>query len=441
MAKFPRWSLMAVLLAVFLAPEAYANTYIAASCNTSDVQAALNLAADGDTVIIPNGSCTWTYGLTTSLQITLTGESVGGVVITDADTNSSDNLLTINIGSSFHTTIANLNFLPGTGTGTYITVQGTGLVPLMHDMDFNIPNFQLQHAVDWHVTGGVIWNTTFESTYNLNGTCGQQVGSDSGSLSVKSNKNWDDASTMGTLDTNGDQNLYIEDSTFNYVGQAPDMDDNARVAIRHTTFINTSGALIHGPTSTYGGRSVEFYNDTFTYSNTNRSLQRWYWGRGGTAVITNNSVDADTGGCYGPRASWVFIVESATRSTSHGCCTSYACFHQPGSGSDGTSGHTFLSTSQTPYDSYQQSDPVYIWNNTGTGQGNLGLNDDTSMGCSSPGADTAAFFVQNRDYFLDTTSSPTSGAKPGWAPYPYPHPLHTGTPGPNSPAVPQGKAH
>ena len=91
----------------------------------------------------------------------------------------------------------------------------------MHDMDFNIPNFQLQHAVQWFVTGGVIWNTTFESTQNLSCSCGQQIGSDSGSIVVKSNKNWDDADTTGILDTTGTNNLYIEDSTFNYVGHIP----------------------------------------------------------------------------------------------------------------------------------------------------------------------------------------------------------------------------
>ena len=31
----------------------------------------------------------------------------------------------------------------------------------MHDVSFSLPNFQLQHAVQWFATGGVIWNANF----------------------------------------------------------------------------------------------------------------------------------------------------------------------------------------------------------------------------------------------------------------------------------------
>ena len=40
---------------------------------------------------------------------------------------------------------------------------------------------------------------------------------------------------MGTLDSTGTQNTYIEDSVFNNVGQAPDVDDNGRVVLRHSS--------------------------------------------------------------------------------------------------------------------------------------------------------------------------------------------------------------
>lgn len=98
-------------------------------------------------------------------------------------------------------TQSNLRFMPGTGTGVCVELHGTGLPPLMHDCNFDLPNFQLDRAVKWEVTGGVIWNTTFESTFNLSGACGAQVGSDSGSLLVRGGPSWDTASTLGTLDT------------------------------------------------------------------------------------------------------------------------------------------------------------------------------------------------------------------------------------------------
>ncbi len=445
MARITRQVLFALFWGALFGTGAQAQTCAgatctAASCNVSDVQAAINASSNGNTVIIPNGSCTWSSGISTSKQITLQGQSAGGVIITDGDTNSLDSLLTFTIGSSFHTTIANLNFLPGTGTGNYISINGTGLVPLMHDMDFNLPNFQLQHAVGWYVTGGVIWNTTFESTYNLSGSCGSQVGSSSGSIVIKSNRSWDTPSTMGTLDTNGDQNLYIEDSRFSYVGQSPDVDTGARVVIRHCNIISSSG-LTHGPTSYVGGRHVEIYDNTFTYPNTNSNIGRYFWFRGGTAVITGNNIQAIGGQCYGNGQSFVFAVEDLQRPGGYGCCQGYQCIRQPGSGSDGQVHSPSIVSSYTT-EPYQISDPVYIWNNTGTGQASgviTGLNNGSPNTCLNINPSTGQYwttadcFHLNRDYFVDVTGSPTSGAKPGWARYPYPHPLRASASAPAPP--------
>jgi hypothetical protein len=446
MTKIIKWVLFALVVGTFFGGEAKASTLTAASCNVSDVSSAINSAKDGDTVIIPNGSCSWSSGISTAKQITLQGASVGGVTITDTDTNAADSLLSFTIGNSFHTTIANLRFLPGTGAGTYVSMNGTGLAPLMHDVYFNLPNFQLQHAVSWAVAGGVIWNATFESTDNIGGACGTQVGSDSGSIVIKSTLSWDAPSTMGTLDTNGDKNLYIEDSTFSYVGQIPDVDDNGRVVIRHSTISNTSGGLTHGTTSATGGRQMEYYNNSFVYSNTNRNVNRYFWGRAGTALFTQNSIQAITGSCYGTKTSFTFTVENASRSSAHGCATGYMGYHQSGAGAGATpNALSLVSAGQTPLDLYQTSDPVYIWNNTGTGQGSFGLNDGDPRGCFTINPltgqyyTTSDFFKPNRDYFLDTSSNPNNGAKPGWAPYTYPHPLRNGSSA-SAPAPPSGLA-
>lgn len=421
-----------LILVVILAVGARAATFTAATCSVADVTTAIGLASNGDTVVIPNGSCSWASGIATSKQITLNGASLGGVIITD--TAGAAILLDITIGSSFHTIVGQLNFLPGSGTGSYMRFGGTGLVPLMYGMDFNIPNFQLQNAIQWDVTGGVIWNTTFESTTNLGGSCGQQIGSDSGSIVVKPNINWDAADTQGLLD-DGTHNLYIEDSTFSYVGQAPDVDDNGRVAIRHTQFTNFSGGLTHGTTSTYGGRSVELYDNTFTYNNTNRNVNRYFWMRAGTLVATRNHFDKQTGGCYGLKNTLTFAVENAARADGgHGCCTGYMCFHMTGSGTDstGTGGHSNLSAGQSPADQFQLSEPVYVWNNTGAGQGSAfyGFNDGAPRQCNAtnPGTGnpwtTTDLFIAGRDYFFDDSGT-SAGAKPGWTSYTYPHPLRS----------------
>ena len=371
-----------------------AATINAASCSTTDVSSAIAAAANGDTVQIPNGSCTWASGISTSKQITLQGASVNGVTITHGA--GSATLLNLNIGSSNRTQIANLRFMPGTGTGVYVEINGVGLTPLMHDVYFNIPNFQLAHAVRWYVMGGVIWRATFEST--------EPGGSESGCLVVKaSGPAWTAPSTMGTLDTNGTNNLYIEDSVFRNVGQCPDVDDLGRVVVRHSQVIGSSG-LTHGTTSSSGGRQVELYDNTFTYPDTTRNLNRYFWYRAGSAVITRNSVQQITGQMYGNKDSFVFVVENARRTGPAGCCTSYMCYHQPGSGGNGTS---------------QISDPVYIWSNTGTGASDIGTNEGEPASCGTTYS-TSNFFQVGRDYFLN------GDAKPGYSSYTYPHPLTRG---------------
>ena len=390
---------------------ASAATINATSCSVSAVSSAINSAAHGDTVVIPNGSCTWTSGIDLSKQITLRGASVDGVTITHAAGGAT--LLNVNIGSSSRTRISNLRFMPGSGTGVYVDVGGSGLTPVMHDVYFNLPNFQLQHAVRWAVKGGVISRATFESTDYSSSV----YGSDSGCLQVKAGgASWIAPSTLGTRDVDGTNNLYIEDSIFRYVGQCPDVDDLARVVVRRSQIIGSSG-LTHGTTSSDGGRQVELYDNTFTYPNTARNLNRYFWWRAGTAVITRNSVQKIAGQMWGTKSSWVFVVENARRGSSVGCCTTYPCWHQPGFGGNGSS---------------QISDPVYFWDNTGTGANDISTNEGEPASCGTTYS-TSDFFKPNRDYFAN------SGAKPGYVSYPYPHPLMQGgsTPAPSL-AAPTG---
>src|SRR5262245_43408152 len=76
--------LVALAIAPAFAPATWAATINAATCSSTDVQAAINPAAGGDTVVIPNGACTWTSGVTINGKgIVLTGQSKTGVAITN----------------------------------------------------------------------------------------------------------------------------------------------------------------------------------------------------------------------------------------------------------------------------------------------------------------------------------------------------------------------
>ncbi len=86
MTRF-KWLLYALLLVSLFCKEANANTLTAASCNVADVQAAINSAAEGDTVTIPPGTCVWTSGVTISGKgITIQGAGSGRIIAYDNGT-------------------------------------------------------------------------------------------------------------------------------------------------------------------------------------------------------------------------------------------------------------------------------------------------------------------------------------------------------------------
>jgi hypothetical protein len=196
---------------------------------------------------------------------------------------------------------------------------------------------------------------------------------------------------MGTLDTNGTVNVYFEDSTFKDIGQAPDVDSNGRLVIRHS-LLDGAWAITHGFTSTWGGRHAEYYNNTFQVTTPNRNIAgRFFWIRAGTGVFTDNVVNSQFNGYGAPDQ--LDIGDNTSPK-------SYPQARQPGWGHNGST---------------HVSDPIYIWNQSGSGAYRWRV---------SNGWDSNVQL--NRDIFVN------SGPKPGYKKYPYPHPFRAG--GNNEPA-------
>ena len=420
---------LASLLIWAISSELEARTITAASGSASAVQSAIDSAANGDTVLIPSGIYTWTGGISCNKAITIDGQ---GASITQGA--GSANLFNLTISSAGHLTVANIKFLPGTATGRYMNIgQVNGAQGIiLHDLNFNIPNFQLTTAITINTTGGLFYNCTFESTASSSSS---GPGSGSGCLQIKSPKGWYEADTFGTADTRGDQNLYVEDCTFrDMYNQAIDIDDCARVVLRYSEFIN-SQAVIHGITSTWGGRQFEAYNDKFLYEkrggvwvNTNR----FFWARAGSGRIHDNTVDKiDSGGYWGgAKPSWVFIDEPLTRSGAGngGKCETEAMYpgtRWPGTGTDGKSYPSGQIVTPSAIN------PFYFWANSGAGADFWGTNDQTGYGCS--GGSTKNIFKLDRDIKF--------AAPAGYSPYTYPHPWRGGagptpTPAPSASVTP-----
>jgi hypothetical protein len=373
----------------------HAATQTAASCSTSDVQAAVNAASDGDTVIIPGGSCTWTSGISTTKQIQIQGQnytstpggrSTQAVIIVNNSTTGP--LFEFTSGNTYHVGVTGIRFNEGTGSLNHLRFNGTGSkVPLVNDCYFEIKNrFGNEPDIDaiaWLSQGGVMWNTWIQGVGGGNAQCCPE----GSSIRITSPRPWESASTMGSLDTNGTVNVYVEDSTWKDFGASPNIDDNGRFVMRHSLLDGVSG-LTHGFTSTKGGRHAEYYDNTFTTTSDNRNIAgRYFWLRAGTIIFTDNVVNAQNVGYGTPFLVGIGDIVAPT---------GYPMARQPGWGHDGTN---------------SVIDPIYLWNNTGAGAYLWAVYDPWGSNVQL-----------NREIFVN------SGAKPGYAKYTYPHPARTETP-------------
>lgn len=368
----------------------------AASCSTADVQSAITTAVDGDRILIPNGSCTWTTGISTTKQIiiraqtytpTFQGATTRSVILTN--NSATTPLFTMQTGNSFHTGLAGIRVNEGTGTSNVLEVTGSGTkVFLLADMylEGKQRNGSSQDIdlIDWQAQGGVIWNTRIIGQ-GTGGTAG--VGTLDGMMVIKGQaRAWNTASTMGALDTAGTINTYIEDSYCANVQALPDLDDDGRAVVRYSVLDGCIG-VTHGFTSTWGGRHIEYYNNTFSVTNEARNhTGRYYWVRAATALFTDNVVnDAAEPSNYG-HVDLINIGDNVSPG-------SYPMARQPGWGHNGTT---------------NVIDPIYSWNNTGARAYTWGFNDE-------PGG-WEAIVLENREIYVN------NGAKPGYSKYTYPHP-------------------
>jgi hypothetical protein len=536
-------ALSSLLLAPFWASAAHAATQPAVSCSTSAVQNAINAAAEGDTVTIPAGTCTWTSGVTISgkginlqgagstriiavssdslsigtgsVTLTVTGADPGTTLSISAGTtleleetgtetnymtgtvssyDASTGSLTLNVTSdggscgsnstsncarwlvatvpsqvttivnsvsgsagpvfnitedtSVHTSVSNLQVLSGTqgdgGTSLanvfYLNYASGGQAILLHDFRIsenpnnNEPSSGNGSMIFSTTDRGVIWNATFDASpyamSNLEGIYLKDMANQTNA--------WSQPDDMGSLDTTGQYKMYIEDSDFHAMLMGPSIDDNGRMAIRYNMFDN-SGVGTHGAdTSNYGQRYFEFYNNAGVFEGYGTgktfNITQWFFLRGGTALIYNNSLPPINSQDYPNKPDLNVTVMNLQRDGGPDPCwgtgfsTPGQYYHAPrqvgfgnvtGTGRANFPGDNVVNSLTDAFAYVGDSDPIYIWGNTRSTY-NVQVSDyGSGGGCSN--MDSSANYIQaNRDYFNGT-------AKPGWSPYTYPHPLRGGS--------------
>ncbi len=372
------------------------NVVTASSCSLADVQTAIASAQDGDTVLVPAGTCSWTAALSLHKGVHLRGANLGDVtIIHDAGNNT---LIEVTEDATHMTRISHLRLVEGSGTAdAHLAVYPGGRPVLVHDCYFET-NGGLIRSIRWSPNQGVLWNNEFYSN-NV----------DDQAVVLVNNGNtasWTTDSTMGMDDSTGESNVYVEDNLFREIPlQALDPDSNSRVVIRHNTF-EESGMASHGAdTSEHGTRHWEIYDNIFTFTDygdcdgsQTAGLNWFFYVRGGTGVIADNALPDISSCAWGDKTEIYMTVQNIRRNAGpYPCVTSYPAPHQVGQGHDGNN---------------LVSEPVYIWGNTGGGTWSAGDYDPDECG----NGETVSDYIQaGRDVI--------EGPKPGYTKFTYPHPL------------------
>lgn len=378
----------------FYSNNIIAGTVIADSCSQTNVASAIAAAAAGDTVQVPGGSCTWS-GLSLNKPVHLKGAGGAQTKITL----TGESLLTKQPSGIIR--ISGFDFTKTGGgnqsKGWRIEGSWKNAEPVIfQDNNFTISNSGLFVL---RVAGGVIFaNNSFTGGWDDSFIQPKDSNDSSGS--------WKAADTMGSKDTTGKLNTYVENNTF-YGGtnQGIDCDDASRCVYRYNTLTYSSFNSHGKDSSPQGVRHFEVYNNKFIHNGGTSQIanQNWaIWIRGGTGVIFNNQVSDMAGSYWGNKKEVVLSIRGAEDDRPQGTCAQvkYPVPRQLGQNFDGTSYFT---------------DPIYFWGNTGT----VAMGEGWAWG-NPCGFNFSTFFQWGRDAINGT-------AKPGYTPYVYPHPLVQGT--------------
>jgi hypothetical protein len=427
-------SCIAISLIAFVSGQGnsiFSATIASTDTSQASLQAAINRASDGDTVMVPTGSSTWTSRVYISKKaITILGAGIGQTIIT----------------SALPTRRESAPFYVSSG-GKAVRISGFSCVGGPGDqagfINMSSQNFRIDHCAFSNLTKrGVAAYSTANSSGVIDHCTFNKAGGSMQGVSVFGDG---DGSWNRPLSLGSDQAVYIEDCTFNYGGNAADgafdAYGGARLVFRHNVVNNTSVGL-HGLDS--GGYrspvSWEIYDNTF---NTNIALARWMFFRGGTGVVFNNKIQV-TGNVTVNNIQLAYYRATAKCSVPGYKPWGFVTGSNPYDGN--TDGYGYPALDQTgaappttPEDisskppasrSVQGRSAAYAWNNVMIRNG--GTPTEVKMtvwqpsGACMPACTTGAPCPQNlikegRDFVNGT-------AKPGYTPLTYPHPLRSSSP-------------
>lgn len=406
----PVFAIMFIFCFVLLSVNTLlAATRTAPSCSRSDVGDAVARAANGDTVLIPAGHCTWTNNLTIKDKyLTVRGAGIDETVITDGVSKSKyPNIPQVLVWTMPRSGLSRLSGITFKGGGIPDSAN-KGMVLLSgssHQFRVDHNKFIPTQTSALMVIGNH-WGVVDHNTFDLSANHGYGIYIHREGFGDES---WAEGSTLGT-----EQNVFIEDNLFTqdqskgyfYPGQ--DGWSGHRIVVRYNKFHNTK-ASNHG-TETSGrwrsARQFEYYNNAWTLDMHGHFEPAAISIRGGTGVVFNNTVTV-TNGMTNNLVEFKYLRANASYQPWGKCPNAWdlsadRCIDQIGVGRGALLSGFSPSRPEWPE---QIDDPAYAWNNRVNGT------------ISPPISPTPTVVRIGRDVI----HSP----KPDYTPYTYPHPLTT----------------
>ncbi len=392
----------------------------AASCERDDVEAAITSSADGDTVRIPAGSCTWTSNLTIdgrALTLVGAGSDPGGEALTEiTDGVPKDPFPNVPQALLWRTPDAGLVRLSGIrfqGGSPDEPPDNNGIVMMQgatHSLRIDHCAF-IPTNTSALILRGDQWGVVDHNEFDISAHSGYAVYTMGGGYGDAS---WAAANSLGT-----EEAMYFEDNRFfndqvhgiHYY--ATDGWIGSRVVTRHNEFVACTWGN-HGTESGgrwRGMRQFEVYSNHFEWDLQGQAFSSMIGSRGGVGVIFDNTATLPSGGInqfidFGLRRSFEPFspwgqCDGGSPWDQNSDANGYRCLDQTGAG------RSDLITGDDPTPvawPNQESDPNYVWNNT--------VNGDVDDAVTN----APAHVQEGRDFFNGIP-------RPGYTPYVYPHPL------------------
>ncbi len=411
-----RLILLGLLVNLFFCNPVMAAFINATSCEQNDVQNAIDSATDGDSVIVPEGECTWSHSTINPTHNYFFDNAIPPVIIWEKGISL--------IGAGIDKTIINASeenppilmyvrgkegspyrisgFTLNKNENEHISVTGTVDGWRIDNCKFTSPSFFRAIKV-YDDSYGVIDNNIFKNTRVL-------------VFDGDGHESWKRPLSLGSADA-----VYVEDNYFEFdlFGNVMDCNAGARYVFRYNTVVNSyveaHSLQNSSPDGTFqrASRSYEIYNNTIRSVDNNASHSNWtaLSLRGGTGVVFGNTVEHVSGDDFG-----VFCTIDNVRSAKdEGYALTICDGTNPIDGNEEENGYPCLDQIGRSTDFGeeeirlpQELEPLYAWNNS--------LNGEIASLTVHNGPLVEAHIVEGRDY-LDGIE------KPGYEPYTYPHPL------------------